>query len=66
MYYFIVWEIYSDEWILKGKGHDFFWIKDTSNIDEHIQKYVNSTAEAHGVSSEYCVITNLKLIDERD
>lgn len=63
MYYFYVWEVYSEEWILKGKGHDFFWVKDISTIGDTIETIAETTACSYGVSREYCVITNLKLID---
>ena len=60
MLYFLVWEIYSADWILVKKGNVFLRLEEGQDIDSQVLLTEMGIAEANNVSRRQCVVTSIQ------
>lgn len=66
MLYFLVWEIYSADWILVNKGNHFLRLEEGQDIDSQVLLTEMDIAEANNVSRRQCVVTSIQAIQKLD
>lgn len=64
MLYFLVWEIYSADWILVKKGNVFLRLEEGQDIDSQVLLTEMGIAEANNVSRSQCVVTTIQPIQK--
>ena len=64
MLYFLVWEIYSADWILVKKGNHFLRLEKGDDIDSQVLLTEMSIADANNVSRQQCVVTTIQAVQE--
>lgn len=64
MLYFLVWEIYSADWILVKKGNVFLRLEEGQDIDSQVLLTEMGIAEANNVSRRQCVVTSIQSIQK--
>ena len=64
MLYFLVWEIYSADWILVKKGNVFLRLEEGQDIDSQVLLTEMGIAEANNGSRRQCVVTSIQPIQK--
>lgn len=60
MFYFIVWEVYDSQWVLKGKGSKFIKVESNKDVTIKVFETQDLLAKENGVERKQCVITTLQ------
>ncbi|MBS0908073.1 hypothetical protein JK223_00835 [Tatumella sp. JGM118] len=62
MKFFIVWEQYSEQWILTAKGHKFLDVTNPSDIDKALHEFLEHLAIEQGIDPKFLVAVRCESI----
>lgn len=60
--YFVVWEVYSEDWKLKEKGYDFLIVLDNQSLMQVVDEFCSNSAEARDIKEKLFIVSSLQPI----